>query len=145
MRSAINWEREEKLAVYVLTECDLKYGVQRVLNIDGNLETLYETFSAQETWTTFSDLAKLVVLLRLRSLYNLHARPDPLDMRSFKAFFFTTTQRYLHLSRLSQNTITTRAATTGVVKGLSTRQAYVRYILYIVCILLAAVFTYVSN
>lgn len=45
-------------------------------------------------------------------LYNLHARPDPLDMRSFKAFFFTTTQRYLHLSRLSQNTITTRAATT---------------------------------
>lgn len=50
--------------------------------------------------------------MRLRSLYNLHARPDPLDMRSFKAFFFTTTQRYLHLSRLSQNTITTRAATT---------------------------------
>lgn len=33
--------------IRVLTEFDLKYGMRNVLNIDGNLETLYETFSAQ--------------------------------------------------------------------------------------------------
>lgn len=127
--------------------------MRNVLNIDGNLETLYETFSAQlakETCKTFSDLAKLVVCLRLRSLQFaciqvVSARLDPLDMLEALKLFYTTTQRYLHLSLLSQNTITTRAATTRVVKGLSTHQSYVRYILYIVCIILAAVFTYVSN